>query len=72
MDWSGCEIVEVVPGKVGGVPLVRGTRVPADQVVESLDGGETVEEIAYNYDLQPGDILRLRVYRDTLQPALRR
>jgi len=29
--------------------------VPADQVIDSLDGGETVEEIAYNFDLNPSD-----------------
>jgi len=64
MDWSGCELVEIVPGKVSGVPLVRGTRVPADQVIESLDDGESVDEIAYNYDLNAADILRLLEYRN--------
>jgi len=70
MDWSDCEIVEVVPGKVGGVPIIRGTRMPAEQVIESLALGETVAEIAYNHDLNPSDILRLRAYRDSHQPAL--
>jgi len=72
MDWSDCEIVEVIPGKVGGVPLIRGTRMPAEQVVESLELGETVDEIAYNHDLNPSDILRLQAYRANHQPALRR
>jgi uncharacterized protein (DUF433 family) len=36
MDWTGCEIVEVIPGKVSGVPLIKNSRVPADLVVESL------------------------------------
>lgn len=27
MDWSDCSLVEVVPGKVGGVPLVKDTRL---------------------------------------------
>jgi len=72
MDWSDCEIVEVIPGKVGGVPLIRGTRMPADQVIESLDLGETVDEIAYNHDLNPADIVRLQVYRDGYRLALRR
>jgi uncharacterized protein (DUF433 family) len=71
MDWSGCELVEVIPGKVSGVPLIRGTRVPVDTVVASKDGGETVEEIAYNYDLRPEDIRAVLSYRDSLEPALR-
>jgi len=72
MDWTECEIVEIVPGKVGGVPLIRGTRMPVEQVVDSLDIGETVDEIAFNHDLDPADILRLQVYRQTYQPALPR
>lgn len=72
MDWSDCEIVEVVAGKVGGVPIIHGTRMPADQVIESLNIGETVEEIAYNHDLDPVDIRRLKAYRDSHQPALSR
>lgn len=72
MDWTGYDGVEVIPGKVSGVPLLKGTRMPADQVIESLDAGETVEEIAYNHDLNPDDIVRLKLFRDTHQPALQR
>ena len=64
MDWAGCELVETVPGKVSGVPLIKGTRVPADQVIENFDDGESVDEIAYNYDLNAADILRLLEYRN--------
>jgi uncharacterized protein (DUF433 family) len=46
MDWSGCEIVETVAGKVSGRPILKGTRVPADAVVENFESGESVEEIA--------------------------
>jgi uncharacterized protein (DUF433 family) len=52
MEWSGCADVEVISGKVSGVPLVRGSRVQADSVVESFVLGESVEEIAYDYDLE--------------------
>jgi uncharacterized protein (DUF433 family) len=70
MDWSGCDLLEVVPGKVSSVPLIEGTRMPVDQVIESLDEGETVGEIAYNHDLNPADILRVKLYRDSHEPAL--
>lgn len=49
MDWTGCDLVEVVPGKVSGVPLVKGTRIPADVIVSNFDAGSPVEEIAENY-----------------------
>jgi uncharacterized protein (DUF433 family) len=70
MDWTGCEIVEVVVGKVSGVPLIKNTRVPADLVVGSLEAGESIEEVAYNFDLKPADVLVLKRFRDTHQPAL--
>jgi uncharacterized protein (DUF433 family) len=62
MDWSGCDIVEIVPGKVSGVPLVRNTRVPAETVAESAELGESPEEIAYNYDLPLEDVLAILAY----------
>jgi len=49
MDWSGCELVEVIPGKVSGVPLVVGTRIPADVIVRNFDAGSPIEEIEENY-----------------------
>ncbi len=49
MDWTGCELVEVIPGKVSGVPLVVGTRIPADLVVDEYELGSTVEEIEESY-----------------------
>jgi len=68
IDWSGYDGVEVIPGKVSGAALLIGTRVPADLVADCLDDGETVEEIAYNYDPKPADILRLKLYMDSHQP----
>lgn len=49
MDWTGCDLVEVIPGKVSGVPLIRGTRIPADIVVSSFEAGSDIEEIHENY-----------------------
>jgi len=49
MDWTGCDLVERVPGKVSGQPVVKGTRILADQIVEDAELGSPVEEIAENY-----------------------
>jgi len=49
MDWSGCELVEVIPGKVSGVPLVVGTRIPADVIFDYVDSGSPLEEIVADY-----------------------
>jgi uncharacterized protein (DUF433 family) len=62
MDWSKCDIVETVPGKVSGVPILKGTRVPADAVIDNYESGESVEEIAFNFDLKPEDVRKLLAY----------
>ena len=67
MDWSGCPYVEVIPGKVSGVPLVRNSRVQADAVLENHESGESVEDIAYNFDLNPDDIRAVLAYASARQ-----
>jgi uncharacterized protein (DUF433 family) len=45
IDWTQCELIECVPGKVSGRPVVRGTRIMPDAIVDSHDLGETIEEL---------------------------
>jgi uncharacterized protein (DUF433 family) len=46
VDWSKCEDVESVPGRLSGTWVVKGSRVPAQAVVDNARAGCTVEEIA--------------------------
>ncbi len=52
-DWTGCDLVEIIPGKVSGKPILKDSRVMADQIVESYELGESVAKIAYNFTLAP-------------------
>ena len=45
IDWMACELIEAVPGKVSGRPVVRGTRIMPDAIVGSYEMGETLEEL---------------------------
>lgn len=45
IDWTACELIEQVPGKVSGKPIVIGTRILPDAIVDSYDLGETLEEL---------------------------
>jgi uncharacterized protein (DUF433 family) len=58
MDWSGCEFVEVVPGKVSGVPLIKGTSISADSVLVELTSGSTLEQISEEYPAVAKETLR--------------
>ncbi|HXP86435.1 MAG TPA: DUF433 domain-containing protein [Bryobacteraceae bacterium] len=60
IDWTGCELVERIPGKVSGRPIVRGTRILADTIVQDAELGSPLEEIHENYpDLSLADIEQL-------------
>jgi uncharacterized protein (DUF433 family) len=50
LDWSKCEAVESVPGKVSGAWVFRGTRMPVAAVFENLEDGLTIDEIVELYD----------------------
>ncbi len=67
MDWTDCPLVEVVPGKVSGVPLLRGTRLPADTVLSNYEAGSPVEEISDNFDVPEQTIRELLTYPATKQ-----
>ena len=45
LDWTQCELIECVPGKVSGKPVVRGTRIMPDAIVGSFDLGESIAEL---------------------------
>lgn len=60
IDWLACELIEQIPGKVSGRPIVRGTRILPDAIVNSYDAGETLDEIQEDYpSLTTSQIQRL-------------
>ena len=60
IDWTQCELIECVPGKVSGRPVVRGTRIMPEAIVGSYDLGETIEELREGFPtLSDAQIKRL-------------
>lgn len=57
IDWTGCELVERLPGKVSGRPIVRGTRILADTIVQDAELGSPLEEIQENYPDLPMSVI---------------
>lgn len=58
VDWSDCPLVEVVPGKVSGAPVLKNTRLPADAITGNYDaflreGLSPDEAIAETLDCYP-------------------
>jgi uncharacterized protein (DUF433 family) len=60
IDWMACELIETVPGKVSGRPIVRGTRILPDAIVGSYELGETIDELREGFpSLSAAQIERL-------------
>jgi uncharacterized protein (DUF433 family) len=51
LDWSHCDAVESVPGRLGGAWVFRDTRMPVSAVFENLEAGATIEEIIEQFDV---------------------
>lgn len=45
IDWLAYELIERIPGKVSGRPVVCGTRILPDPIVYSYELGDSIEEI---------------------------
>jgi uncharacterized protein (DUF433 family) len=69
--WSACEEVESVPGKVGGKPVVRGTRVPAEAILIDEEMGAPPEETHESFPTVSLDaIVKIRAYAHAHRPQL--
>jgi uncharacterized protein (DUF433 family) len=58
MDWTDCNLVEIDPDRVGGTPVVKGTRVPADVVLVDEEYGRTVEQTHASFPTVPVSTIR--------------
>ena len=71
VDWSECDLVESVPGKVAGRPVVKGTRIPADTILTDEELGASIEETHESFpSLSLETIHRIRAYGHSHKPQL--
>ena len=57
MAATNFERITVNPNQMGGVPCIRGLRIPVATVIRMLAGGMTEQEILADYpDLQVEDV----------------
>lgn len=68
MNWLECKIIEQRPGKVSGAPVIRGTRVRPDDILNNLD--LRPEEIADDFDLRLEDVREVLAFYHMHQAAL--
>jgi uncharacterized protein (DUF433 family) len=50
LDWSQCDAVESVPGKVSGAWVLRGTRMPVSSIFENIVAGASIDDLMEWFD----------------------
>ena len=45
LEWSQCDLIESVPGRVSGAWVLKGTRMPVKTIFENLEAGVTLDEM---------------------------
>jgi len=70
MDWLDCSEIEAIPGKMGGRPVIKGTRIEPDTIVDSFELGSSVAEIHEDFPTVPLDIIqKLLAFAHAQQPV---
>jgi uncharacterized protein (DUF433 family) len=69
MDWSDCPLVEVKPGVQRGRPVLKGTRMPADDIIENWEAGLDEPDIAANFRLPIAQVRAILSYAADHQDA---
>jgi uncharacterized protein (DUF433 family) len=62
IDWSKCPLLEIKPRVQSGAPVLRGTRMPADAIVDNFDYGVSVDQIAEQFEISPGGVEAILAY----------
>ena len=71
MDWSECSLVESKTDVQRGRPVLKGTRMPVDDIVENWEAGVDEPEIAANFRLPIEQVKAILAYAARHQDAPR-
>ncbi|HUD15173.1 MAG TPA: DUF433 domain-containing protein [Terracidiphilus sp.] len=50
LEWSQCDAVESVPGKVSGAWVLKGTRMPVSAIFENIAAGASIDDLMEWFD----------------------
>jgi uncharacterized protein (DUF433 family) len=62
LDWSNCPLVEIDPLRVSGRPVLKGTRMPVEDIIANYEYGVSVSEISAQFQVPASIITELLSY----------
>lgn len=68
MDWTDCPLIEVVPGRMAGAPVLRQSRVRPEDLLANRDQGP--EWLARNHALPVESVRSVLAFYDEHRAAL--
>ena len=68
-DWSECSLDEVKTGVQSGPPVLRGTRMPVNAIVDDFDYGVSAAEIAEQFEIPPERVEAILTYAQSHRVA---
>ena len=62
LDWSNCRLVEIDPSRLSGRPVVKGTRMPVEDIIANYEYGVSISEISTQFQIPARIIKELLSY----------
>ena len=50
LDWSQCQVVESMRGKMSGAWVLKGTRMPVSAIFENIEAGASIDDLMEWFD----------------------
>lgn len=69
IDWAECPLAETIQEVKSGAPVLRGTRLPVNAIVDNFDYGMSVSEIAEQFEIAPDSIEAILAYVESHRVA---
>ena len=67
IDWTECAVIETVPGRMAGQPVVRNSRVRPEDLLVNRDQG--IEWLARGHGIPPGTVRKVFAFHDDRMKA---
>jgi uncharacterized protein (DUF433 family) len=64
VDWAKCDLVEIDPERMGGRPVLKGTRMPVEDILANYEYGVSIETIAEQFRISPDTVRSLLTYAE--------
>ncbi|HYX54210.1 MAG TPA: DUF433 domain-containing protein [Candidatus Limnocylindrales bacterium] len=67
VNWSDCPLVEIDAARMSGRPVLKGTRMPVEDIIANYEFGVSVSEISEQFRIPVETVKELLTYLERRQ-----